>query len=154
MKLYTVVSEPDGELVYGSPKYPQWISDEPDIYVAEREYSDEEYGMIRSQADGWMLEVRDDTEYDHGYSQVSSDTKRRCVKISDKRILVKDGVFFGVTEKMYRRSYFYRRVYVSIHTADTRHGLWTDHAGYSSDNGSSYEDTVLYLRRTEQAKEV
>ena len=47
---------------------------------------------------------------------------------------------------MYRKSDFYRRVYVSINTADVNHGLWQDHAGYSSDNGSSYEDTVLYLR--------
>ena len=149
MKLYTVVTEQEGTLVYGSPKYPQWISDEPDIYVAEREYSDEEYDTIRRQADGWFLEVRCDEESDYGYSQVSSDTRYHRIKIADKRILVKDGAFFGVTEKMFRRSNFYRRVYVSIRTADARHGLWTDHAGYSSDNGSNYEDTVLYLRRAE-----
>lgn len=148
MKLYTVVSENEGKLVYGSPKYPMWISDEPDIYVTEKEYSDEEYEIIRRQADGWMLEVRLDEEYDHGYSQVSSDTKHRIIKIADKQILVKDGAFFGIIEDMYCKSYFDRRVYASINTADAGHGVWTDHTGYSSDNGSSYEDTVLYLRRT------
>lgn len=150
MKLYTVVSENEGKLVYGSPKYPMWISDEPDIYVCEKEYSDEEYGVIRRQADNWALEVRYDNEDDHGYSQVSSSTERRVVEIADKRILVKDGAFFGIIEDMYKKSNFYRRVYVSINTADAGHGLWRDHAGYSSDNGSSYEDTVLYLRRKKQ----
>ncbi len=147
MKLYTVVSESEGKLVYGSPKYPMWISDEPDIYVCEKEYSDEEYKTIRAQADTWALEVRHDDEDDHGYSQVSSSTTRRLIEIADERILVKDGAFFGIIENMYKKSYLYRRVYVSVNTADAGHGLWQDHAGYSSDNGSSYEDTVLYLRR-------
>ena len=146
MNLHTVVSENEGMLVYGSPKYPMWISDEPDIYVCEKEYSDEEYSKIRAQADTWAVEVRYDDEDDHGYSQVSSNTTRRLVAISDERILVKDGAFFGIIENMYKKSNFYRRVYVSVNTADAGHGLWKDHAGYSSDNGSSYEDTVLYLR--------
>ena len=147
MKLYTVVNENEGTLVYGSPKYPMWTSDEPDLYVAEKEYSDEEYQIIRKQADGWALEVRYDDESDYGYSQVSSDTKRRLIEIADERILVKDGAFFGIIENMYRRSNFYRRVHVSVNTADARHGLWKDHSGYSSDNGTCYEDTILYLQR-------
>lgn len=146
MKLHTVANKSEGTLVYGSPKYPMWVSDEPDIYVCEKEYSDEEYRAIRGQADAWMLEVRYDYEDDHGYSQVSSNTTRSLVEISDARILVKDGAFFGIIENMYKKSSFYRRVYVSVNTADAGHGLWKDHTGYSSDRGSSYEDTVLYLR--------
>ena len=147
MKLYTVANENDGTLVYGSPKYPMWISDEPDIYVCEKEYSDEEYKTIRAQADAWALEVRNDDEDDHGYSQVSSDTTRTLIEIADARILVKDGAFFGIIETMYKDSYPYRRVYVSVNTADAGHGLWQSHSGYSSDNGSSSQDTILYLRR-------
>ncbi len=146
MKLYTVVSENEGTLIYGSPKYPMWVSDEPDIYVCEKEYSDEEYKAIRDQADTWTLEVRYDDEDDHGYSQVSSNTTHSLVEIADEQILVKDGAFFGIIEDMYNKSNFYRRVYVSVNTADAGHGLWKAHTGYSSDNGSSYEDTILYLR--------
>ena len=146
MKLFTVVNENEGTLVYGSPKYPMWISDEPDIFVCEKEYSHEEYNAIRGQADRWAIEVRVDSEDDHGYSQVSSDTTRRLIEISDARILVKDGAFFGIIETMYKDSYPYRRVYASVNTADAGHGLWQSHCGYSSDNGTCYDDTILYLR--------
>lgn len=150
MKLHTVVTQGEGMLVYGSPKYPFWVSDEPDIYVCEKEYSDEDYARIRAQADGWRVEARNDRDDDHGYDQVSSDTWHWIGEISDKRILVKDGAFFGIIENMFRRSNFYRRVYVSVNTAEARHGLWRDHAGYSSDNGSYSEDTILYLIRARE----
>ncbi len=154
MELFTIVSKDKGELVIGSPKYPQWCSDEPDVYVAKLEYTREEYEKIRKQADCWELEVFDGEDDDHGYSQTYSKSSTGRVKISDERILVKDGSFYGITETMIRNMYAYKRIYVSIDTAESNHGLWRYHNGHSSDNSSGSEDTVLYLRPVGSAEDV
>lgn len=147
MKLSTVANENEGQLVYGSPKYPMWVSDEPDIYVTMLEYSQKEYEEIRRQADDWIIEVRTDEEDDHGYSQTNSKSERSFREIEDNQILVKDGFFYGIIDNMSRNRDFYKRVYVSVNTATANHGLWRYHDGHSSDNSSGSDDIVYYLRR-------
>lgn len=147
IKLSTVVSESEGQLVYGSPKYPMWISDEPDVYVAVQEYAEKEYEEIRRQADEWVIEVRTDEEDDHGYSQTYSKSNWSFKRIEDEQILVKNGEFFGIIENMSRDQYFYKRVYVSVDTTDASHGLWRYHNGHSSENSSGSDDVIYYLRR-------
>lgn len=147
MKLSTVANENEGQLVYGSPKYPMWVSDEPDIYVTMLEYSQKEYEEIRRQADDWIIEVRTDEEDDHGYSQTNSKSERSFREIEDNQILVKDGFFYGIIDNMSRNQNFYKRVYVSVNTATANHGLWRYHDGHSSDNSSGSDDIVYYLRR-------
>jgi len=147
MKLSTVANENEGQLVYGSPKYPMWMSDEPDIYVTMQEYSQKEYKEIRRQADDWIIEVRTDEEDDHGYSQTNSKSERSFRRIEDNQILVKDGLFYGIIDNMSRNRDFYKRVYVSVNTVTANHGLWRYHDGHSSDNSSGSDDIVYYLRR-------
>ena len=147
IKLSTVANENAGQIVYGSPKYPMWVSDEPDIYVVEQEYSQIEYEKIRLQADDWVIEVRTDEEDDHGYSQNYSETKRSFKDISDEQILVKDGGFYGIIDNMSHNQNFYKRVYISVNTISANHGLWRYHDGHSSDNSSGSDDIVYYLRR-------
>lgn len=147
MKLSTVANGNEGNLIYGSPKYPMWVSDEPDIYVVLQEYSQQEYEEIRRQTDDWVIEVRTDEEDDHGYSQTYSKTKCSFKRIEDEQILVKDGLFYGIIDNMSRNQNFYKRVYVSVNTVAANHGLWRYHDGHSSDNSSGSDDIVYYLRR-------
>ena len=147
MKLFTIVNETEGKLVQGSPKYPMWTSDEPNIYVAEKEYSDVEYEAIREQANEWVIEVRTDEEDDHGYSQTYSKSEKTFKEIEDEKILVKDGTFYGIIDRMSRNQVVYGKGYVSVNTADANHGLWRYHDGHSSDNSSSSDDIVYYLCR-------
>ena len=146
LQLFTVTNESEGKLVYGSPKYPMWTSDEPDVYVLNKEYSQSEYEKIRQQADEWVIEVRTDEEDDHGYSQAYEKTERFYKPIKDEQILVKDGEFYGIIDNMSRNRNFYRQVYVSVNTASANHGLWRYHDGHSSDNSSGSDDIVYYLR--------
>ena len=147
MKLFTIVNENEGKLVQGSPKYPMWTSDEPDIYVAEKEYSDEEYEAIRKQASEWAIEVRTDEEDDHGYSQTYAKSEKSFKEIEDEKILVKDGAFYGIIDNMSRNQVVRGKGYISVNTADANHGLWRYHDGHSSDNSSGSDDVVYYLRR-------
>ncbi len=147
MQLWTVTTAEDGILLEGSPRYPTWSSDEPDIFAAEREYTAEEYARIRQQADEWVLETRIDEDDDHGYSQTNSKSENVYAPIEDRAILVKDGAFFGIVDQMKENGYVYKKIYVSILTVDRNHGLWHYHYGYSSDNGSHSEDVIYYLRR-------
>ncbi len=151
MKLFTVVEEGSGELIHGSPQYPMWISKEPDIYVAEAEYSEEAYKRIRAEADLWRIDLDRYQEDDHGYDQKYSYSDAHNRPIKDEEILVKDGAFFGIIAFVNRSFYsmnpefFERYEYVSVNTAEIRHGLWQYHYGHSSDNSSSSSDTVYYL---------
>lgn len=147
MKLFSIVNENEGKLVYGSPKYPMWVSDEPDIYVAAQEYSQTEYEAIRQQANEWAIEVRTDEEDDHGYSQTYSKTEKSFREIEDEQILVKDGAFYGIIDNMSKNQTVYGKGYVSVNTAEANHGLWRYHDGHSSDNSSASDDIVYYLRR-------
>lgn len=151
MKLFTVSETETNKYVYGSLRYPMWISKEPDIYVLTIEYNDDEYNKIRAEADRWRIDLNSYQDDDHGYDQQGSHSDSNTMPISDEQILVKDGSFFGIIALVDRSFYsksstFHKRYeYVSINTAHIKHGLWKYHYGHSSDNGSSSEDTVYYL---------
>lgn len=151
MKLFTVTKKKSRKLVYGSPQYPMWTSKEPDIYVLEAEYSNDNYKKIRAEADRWRIDINSYQEDDHGYDQQSFDSELHYRPIKDEEILVKNGSFFGIISFVDRSFYsksssFYKRYeYVSVDTADIRHGLWKYHYGHSSDSSSSSDDEVYYL---------
>lgn len=151
MKLFTVSEDNNGMKVSGSPKYPMWVSKEPDIFVREIDYTEEEYKKIREGADRWRIDIDTYQEDDHGYDQQSSDSSTSHRPIKDEEILVKDGAFFGIIAMVKRSSYsksfsvYEGYEYVSIETAIQKHGLWKYHYGRSSDNSSSSNDDVYYL---------
>ena len=151
MKMFAVSEIKTDKIVSGSPQYPMWASKEPDIYVSEIEYSDDEYNKIRAEADRWRIDLNSYQDDDHGYEQQSSHSNSRNRPINDEEILVKDGSFFGIITSVDRSFYsksptFHKGYeYVSINTAHIKHGLWKYHYGHSSDDGSSSDDEILYL---------
>ena len=151
MKMFAVSKIKTDKIVSGSPRYPMWTSEEPDIYVSEIEYNDDEYNKIRAEADCWRIDLNAYQDDDHGYEQQSSHSNSHNRPIKDEEILVKDGSFFGIITRVDRSFYlktptFHKGYeYVSINTAHMKHGLWKYHYGHSSDNGSSDDDTVYYL---------
>jgi len=151
MKMFTVSEIKIDKIVSGSPQYPMWASKEPDIYVSEIEYSDDEYNKIRAEADRWRIDLNSYQDDDHGYEQQSSHSNSRNRPINDEEILVKDGSFFGIITSVDRSFYsksptFHKGYeYVSINTAHIKHGLWKYHYGHSSDDGSSSDDEIYYL---------
>lgn len=151
MKIFTVSETKTEMFVAGSPQYPMWTSKEPDIYVSEIEYNDDEYNKIRAEADCWRIDINSYQDDDHGYDWQKSRSDLRNRPIKDEEILVKDGSFFGiitlVDRSFYSKSSTFHKgyEYISINTAHTKHGLWKYHYGHSSDNGSSDDDTVYYL---------
>ena len=151
MKIFIVSETKTDMLVAGSPQYPMWTSKEPDIYVFETECNDDEYGKIRAEADCWRIDINSYQDDDRGYDQQGSQSNSCNRPIKDEEILVKDGSFFGIIAFVDRSFYsksptFHKRYeYISINTADMKHGLWKYHYGRSSDNGSSDDDEVYYL---------
>lgn len=151
MKMFAVSKIKTDKSVSGSPRYPMWTSEEPDIYVSEIEYNDDEYNKIRAEADRWRIDLNAYQDDDHGYEQQSSHSNSHNRPIKDEEILVKDGSFFGIITRVDRSFYsksptFHKGYeYISINTAHMKHGLWKYHYGHSSDNGSSDDDTVYYL---------
>ena len=151
MKMFTVSETKTDIFVAGSPKYPMWTSEEPDIYVSEIEYNDDKYNKIRAEADCWRIDINSYQDDDHGYDQQKSHSDLSNRPIKDEEILVKDGSFFGIITIVDRSFYsktptFHKGYeYISINTAHTKHGLWKYHYGHSSDNGSSDDDTIYYL---------
>ena len=71
MKIFTVSETKTEMFVAGSPQYPMWTSEEPDIYVSEIEYNDDEYKKIRAEADRWRIDIDVYQDDDHGYDQQS-----------------------------------------------------------------------------------
>ena len=151
MKLFTVSALKTDKIVSGSPQYPMWSSKEPDIYVSEVEYNDNEYNKIRAEANRWRIDLNSYQEDDGGYDRQSSDSDSQSRPISDEEILVKNGSFFGIITTVDRSFYsksstFHKGYeYISINTASIKHGLWKYHYGHSSDDSSSSDDTVYYL---------
>ena len=151
MKIFTVSETKTDIFVAGSPQYPMWTSKEPDIYVSEIEYNDDKYNKIRAEANRWRIDLNSYQEDDHGYDRQSSHSNSHNRPINDEEILVKDGSFFGIITLVDRSFYsksptFHKGYeYISINTANMKHGLWKYHYGHSSDNGSSDDDTVYYL---------
>ena len=151
MKMFTVSETKTEMLVAGSPQYPMWTSEEPDIYVSEIEYNADEYSKIRAEANRWRIDLDSYQDDDHGYDQQSTHSDSHSRPIKDEEILVKDGSFFGiislVDRSFYSKSSTFQKgyEYVSVNTAHMEHGLWKYHYGHSSDNGSSDVDTVYYL---------
>jgi len=151
VKMFTVSETKTDIFVAGSPQYPMWTSEEPDIYVSEIEYNDDRYNKIRAEADCWRIDINSYQDDDHGYDQQKSHSDLRNRPIKDEEILVKDGSFFGIITLVDRSFYsktptFHKGYeYISINTAHMKHGLWKYHYGHSSDNGSSDDDTVYYL---------
>ena len=94
MKLFTVSALKTDKIVSGSPQYPMWSSKEPDIYVSEVEYNDNEYNKIRAEANRWRIDLNSYQEDDGGYDRQSSDSDSQSRPISDEEILVKNGSFF------------------------------------------------------------
>ena len=151
MKIFTVSETKTDIFVAGSPQYPMWTSEEPDIYVSEIEYNDDKYNKIRAEADRWRIDLNSYQDDDHGYDQQSSHSNSRNRPINDEEILVKDGSFFGIITSVDRSFYsksptFHKGYeYVSRNTAHIKHGLWKYHYGHSSDDGSSSDDEIFYL---------
>ena len=151
MKILTVSETKTEMFVAGSPQYPMWTSKEPDIYISEIEYNDDEYNKIRAEADRWRIDLNAYQDDDHGYEQQSSHGNSCNRPINDEEILVKDGSFFGIITSVDRSFYsksptFHKGYeYVSINTAHIKHGLWKYHYGHSSDDGSSSDDEIYYL---------
>lgn len=119
--------------------------------MAEVEYSEQAYEKLRAEADLWRIDLDWYQEDDHGYDQKYSYSDAHNRPIKDEEILVKDGTFFGIIAFVNRSfcsknpEFFKRYEYVSVNTAEIRHGLWKYHYGHSSDNSSSSSDTVYYL---------
>ena len=151
MKIFTVSETKTGMFVAGSPQYPMWTSKEPDIYVSEIEYNDDEYNKIHAEANRWRIDIDLYQDDDHGYDQQHSHSELHNRPIKDEEILVKDGSFFGIIAPVDRSFYsksstFHEGYeYISINTAYIKHGLWKYHNGHSSDNSSSSDDTIYYL---------
>lgn len=66
MKMFTVSEIKTDRIVKGSPQYPMWSSKEPDIYVLEKEYSNDEYNKIRAEANLWRIDLNSYQDDDHG----------------------------------------------------------------------------------------
>ncbi|MBR6633122.1 MAG: hypothetical protein IKL05_02330, partial [Clostridia bacterium] len=66
MKIFTVSETKTDIFVAGSPQYPMWTSEEPDIYVSEIEYNDDKYNKIRAEADCWRIDINSYQDDDHG----------------------------------------------------------------------------------------
>ena len=149
--MFTVSEIKTDRIVKGSPQYPMWSSKEPDIYVLEKEYNNDEYNKIRAEANLWRIDLNSYQDDDHGYDQQSSHSSSHHRSIKDEEILVKVGSFFGiitlVDRSFYSKSSTFHKgyEYVSINTAQIKHGLWKYHYGHSSDDGSSDDDMVYYL---------
>ena len=86
--LLTITTDPDGAIIK--------TTNRPAVYLLEKEYSDEEYAAIRSEADEWNVEVEFDEGEDYGYGRGDSTYSIEYCEIGDDILVVEDGHFSGI----------------------------------------------------------
>lgn len=128
-------------------------------YVVEKDYPDNEYNSIRSEADGFEIYVFSSWGYDYGYGTKDSSTSESSKRIEDYQIVVtEDGTHFaGVADT----SDYYSFNKVSYSEKELRVALiddpvdrWKgypliskDGSSFSSDDHEKWDYTYYYLRK-------
>jgi hypothetical protein len=128
-------------------------------YFTEKEYSDEEYKVIRAEADKYEIYVFSEWGYDYGYGQKDSSTNASRRGINDYQIVVsKDGLHFaGVADT----SDYYEFNKVSNYDTGLNITLCNDPvdrfkgyplvsksgSSFSSDDHEKWDYTYRYLKR-------
>ena len=67
----------------------------PAVYLTKKEYTAEEYAVIRAEADEWNVEVTRENGYDYGYGRSEYHHSIWYEEIADDILIVKDGHFPG-----------------------------------------------------------
>lgn len=128
-------------------------------YFVEREYSDEAYRTIRSEADQYEIYIYSTWGHDYGYGAESSSTSENSKEIEDHQILVtEDGKHFaGVVNTSDYYSYNkVSSIESGLHTAliddpvDRFKGyplIAKSGSSFSSDDHEKWDFTYYYLRK-------
>lgn len=130
-----------------------------DRYVLEREYSDEEYDLIRTEADKYEIYVFSSWGYDYGYGTEDSSTSESSKRIEDYQLVVsQNGLHFAGVADISDYYGFNKEAHLDKDLHVTLVGDPVDNwkgyplvsktgSSFSSDDHEKWDFTYYYLRK-------
>ena len=142
-------------------KATQRTDNNPNVYLMEKEYTTDEYAVIRAEANEWNIEVEHEDGYDYGYGRSKSNRSVSHMEISDDILIVQDGHFCGIMMKSSGSSYnkrvtVYKDLYIAFaHRYTKEKAVFCARQGesFSSDDHETWDITCYYLRRKADNKQ-
>ena len=127
----------------------------PTVCLVEKEYTAEEYGAIRAEADAWNVEVRHEDGYDYGYEDSRYNRSVSYREISDDILVVENAHFAGIMMKSSGCSYnkrvtVYKDLYIAfVRQYSSQKAPLCARRGdsYSSDDHERWDIDWYYLRK-------
>ena len=130
-------------------------TNKPAVYLTEKEYTEEEYAIIRRETDEWNIEVEFDKGEDYGYGRGDSSYSIEYCEIGDDILVAANGHFAGIAmtssgTAFNKQTTVYGGLYVAF--AERYKGkvaVLCARTGesFSSDDHEKWDLTCYYLRK-------
>lgn len=135
---------------------------QPQVYLVEKVYTDEEYQLIHQEAALWNVEIVHEHGYDYGYGKSEHNRSVSYKEITDDILIVSDGHFAGIMMKSSGTSYnkrvtVYNDLYIAFtHKYKDKKAVMCARQGdsFSSDDHETWDIICYYLTKAEDNKPV